>query len=406
MKLIINESDLVNKSVLDFEQRTDSQLNRFLDTTPVFTVWYHINNPESMADVGWKDIEQLLGPNSPVRFNRISNVPIYQMDQVLTNLSQTEYGADIEYEGDGVLIPNTVIPDPNDFFMIQHLHSIYMFRIKEISYDTMRPNGYYKISFFLMYTDEDSLDYLRKQTIEGNICILENIGTERNSVVADIDYEHITKLEKMANEMIDMYMDLFYNTRHNCFLGNIDEYNRFYDQYMHTFIKDNSLVNIKNSVQTIYAAPKVYDKQSKTKYLQTVWYWIEHDHQLKYMNEFRFNVFKAANYKRSSFERYIEEDIAISDMYSTDTTIATVDFFSTEFVEDVKSGHLEEYNDYMKVIGRYIRNELYELNDIPFDLHESLYTLNDPKILYLYTPLILYIIKTQITKSIAIIKAI
>lgn len=404
-KLIFNESAMIEANLKEFESRTHSPLNRFLESTPTFVTYYHINSPESTADVGFKDIQQILGKDSPLRFNRITNFPIYNIEQIIPNLQATEFGLDIDFSSQGIILPNTIIPRMNDCFMIEHLHSIYIFFITEIAYDTLRPDGYYQVTFKLTYTDKESLENLYRQTIENNVCILENIGTEKNSIILDVDYVTIQSLQKMLEVMIDSYISMFYDKRHNCFIGKITNFNRFFDQYMHTFIRHTRVLSNDNSVDTIYTPIKIDDPKHDRKYSKTVWSWIERGYDLSKFESFPFDIHKAVSYVRSSFERYVEMDIMVSDiLFPMNKT--TQFFFTQEYVDSVMNDDLNDLNSFMRTLGKLLRKDIKELNEIPIDLQDWLLEENDARLIYQYTPILIYLIKEMIGKKIALVNAI
>ena len=44
---------------------------------PVLGTWYNFNSTMSKTDNGTEDIDHLLGKESPVRYNKILNMPVY-----------------------------------------------------------------------------------------------------------------------------------------------------------------------------------------------------------------------------------------------------------------------------------------------------------------------------------------
>ena len=73
MGFLINEEKLMEDNIFKFENRLNSQLTRFLDKSPVFVTYYHINVNESTTDEGFRDIESIIGNRSPLRFQKIEN---------------------------------------------------------------------------------------------------------------------------------------------------------------------------------------------------------------------------------------------------------------------------------------------------------------------------------------------
>ena len=43
MSIFINEQKMIDENIFQFEERIKSPSSRFIDSTPVFTTYYHIN---------------------------------------------------------------------------------------------------------------------------------------------------------------------------------------------------------------------------------------------------------------------------------------------------------------------------------------------------------------------------
>ena len=143
-KFVVNETKLINDNVFKYEEKLNSPLNRFLDKSPSFVTYFHINNEETTADQGFLDTEALLGDKSSLRFNQINNMPIYGLEQVQIQLAEEDQGIDGSYEGEAVMIPGTVKPLPNDFFVINHLRQYFLFRLQRINFFQVHCRNYPK----------------------------------------------------------------------------------------------------------------------------------------------------------------------------------------------------------------------------------------------------------------------
>ena len=74
---------VINGNIFKFENRLNSQISRFLDKSPVFVTYFHINVNETTVDGGFKDIEDIVGNRSPLKFQKIENFPIYGLEPVV-----------------------------------------------------------------------------------------------------------------------------------------------------------------------------------------------------------------------------------------------------------------------------------------------------------------------------------
>ena len=72
-----NEQDFINNNIFKFEDRLNSQVTRFTDKSASYVTYFNIIQNESMVDLGFSNIEHLLGPESPLRFSEISKIIYY-----------------------------------------------------------------------------------------------------------------------------------------------------------------------------------------------------------------------------------------------------------------------------------------------------------------------------------------
>ena len=62
-----------------------------------------------------------MGPKSGIRYNRINNVPFYMVEDASPDLlSDGVLGLGYALEGTAIIIPDTVIPVPNDVFIFPY----------------------------------------------------------------------------------------------------------------------------------------------------------------------------------------------------------------------------------------------------------------------------------------------
>lgn len=255
MGYLFDEKQYIEENIFLHESRISSQYSRFLDKSPTFVTYYRVNNIESTTDRGFLNIERLLGSNSPIRFNEVSRLPIYGIDQIVLDLNMEEHGLDTSYEGTAIILPNTVIPRPNDFFIIDHLGSSIVFSVIGIGFDTIRSNNFYRIEYKIKAIDEGvTHDHLKKQTSDKMICYYENIGTEDKVLVRSADADIIAKLNKITTEIANYYKMLFYNNRYNSFLFNTHDGLKYYDRVLTMFINKNRLFSNRKGYDTILLA--------------------------------------------------------------------------------------------------------------------------------------------------------
>lgn len=250
MARFIDEEKIINNNAFVYEEKLNSQYTRFLERPPVFVTYYSINAVESMVDEGFLNVERLLGKNSPVRFNKIEHFPVYGLDQITPNLNEDEEGLTTSYDGDLIILPNTLTPNPNDFFIINHIDQNIIFMVTEVNYDTIKSNGFYKIGFTLDKLDYSDVQKLEQQTVDGFQCIYKNIGTEDKCLIRNDDYDKMKIFEQKFDDIIKKYFMLYYDDRTNTLMFN-DNYCNLYDKYMAHFIMNNKILQNEMDYNTV-----------------------------------------------------------------------------------------------------------------------------------------------------------
>jgi len=251
MGFLVNEKQFINDNIFKYEERMNSQYSQFLDKAPTYVSYYHISNIESITDTGLLNVEQILGPNSPLKYKQINDFPIYGVEQVLLDLNDEEEGLNTSFEGEAIILPNTVKPLPNDFFTISYMDSNYLFMVTQISYDTIKSNNYYKINFTIKSLDGDGVSKLASQTTEKFTCIVENIGTQEKCIIRNDDLSLILKLNTIYKNIVNRYKMLFFNKKYNNFIF-VTEDIKIYDKYLSHFMNTNKILNEKYDYETVF----------------------------------------------------------------------------------------------------------------------------------------------------------
>ena len=218
MAQIFDEEQLVESNILEFDKRLDSPVIRFIDQTPTFVTYYHVNSTESTSDEGFGDIESIIGPKSGLKFQKIDRLPIYGIEQIIAQLEDNDEGITVSYEGDGTIAPGSIKPLPMDHFVIPHLGENYVFRVISFDYDNIRGDNFYKIHFTLFANDKERKNQLEDMVHDKYTCIMSNIGTENKCIIQTDFKERLNQIDTMYSDMVQLYLSIFYSERYNCML--------------------------------------------------------------------------------------------------------------------------------------------------------------------------------------------
>ena len=203
-------AEFINSNVSLLADRQSSMYVAFLESKPTFTTYYHINRIQSETDKGLKIPEKLSGALSPIRYNKLLNFPLYGIEQIQLQLEEDEEGLNSDYSGEAIILPNTIHPSVDDYFIIDYLDKKYMFRITMYNYDTIKSNNFYKIEFTLHTIDVDFFNQIENQVVRTYHTIYENIGTHDNVFLLDEDNSILEGLKDLYDGLAKDYLSNYY----------------------------------------------------------------------------------------------------------------------------------------------------------------------------------------------------
>lgn len=392
-QIIVNEVKGIQENQFLYEERLQSPLKRFLETTPIFVTYYHVVNEASMADTGYQDAFSLIGSKSPIRYQKINNFPLYGVPQLQIQLQTLEQGIDGSFDGEAVILPNTIKPFPNDFFVIPYANNstrnAFLFRVTEIQYDVVRADGYYKINFILEYNDEEKLTEIERQVIQNNEYVLDT------GIIESSTYSKLQEIKAIYDDIKDTYYSIFYNERHNCFLGDLGSNLLLYDPYQTAFINRHALFNDKHNFVVLILTDQFTDPQRKLKYEKSLYRCIERQ-DIDLLNNFNFIFYPGVTQLESTFYRWVDKRVMILDHPINSQIKPVTPIISNEFLASIRLNGITTH-PWQTLIQKYMRKETLTVEDVDPNLNDSLLTLNTNLELFFFTPIILYILKKIIS---------
>lgn len=395
MGIFIDEKRMVEENVFKYENRLKSPVSRFLESAPTFVTYYHILPNDTTVDAGFQDIASIVGFRSPIRFSKIDSFPLYGLEQITLQLQESEQGLDSSYEGEAVIVPGSIKPLQNDLFVIPLLKDPYIFRVTEVMYDNIMSDNYYKIGFKLEWLDTTIIANMENQVKDKYTCILENIGTENKCLIELESKKILEDVENMYNDIASTYKSVFYNERHNCFLGEIGPSMYLYDPLQTQFINEHRLFNKKNDLECLMLTDEFTDPKRRIKYERSVYRFIERK-DINLIKNFSYDIYAGTNNHETSFFRWLDRNVYILDIPG-ELSDEAKPIFSDEFVTAVKINGPTK-SKYGEFIKRYIRGEKIELTDIPLTLNDELLKLDGNLEVFFFTPIIMYIIQNIVNE--------
>ena len=278
------KSQFIQSAIDIYGKNKVGQYSKYLDSQPTFVTYYSVNQAMSRTDIGLGQAYDELGPSSPLRYNKITELPLYKIPtlQPQGNYEDGTYDVDIDLS-DVTVLPNTVIPKPYDFFCIALPNSKkLLFRVNEFRHNTIQSNDFYMLSADLRHSGDNCCNEIEKLVVESYHCVFENIGTQDNCFIKLDDEDEAEELKVTIDLLSTMYHDLFYDRDIGDYLyfkqfpvpyNYFDMRHCYYDIFLAKFINDSMLFftgdNMSTSVVTYDdTEPVAFDFQFK----HTLWY--------------------------------------------------------------------------------------------------------------------------------------
>lgn len=149
MGKIINQNvDYINKMIDKRMDQDYTSYSRFLENAYIPVTYYHQNVVESTTDSGMGNVYgNNTSDSSAKRYNVIKDFPLYNINPANLDMDFEDNRIKAEFKSDGTVLPNTIIPIPEDYFVIKHDNRELVFKVTNFAVDNIKSNNFFKIEF-------------------------------------------------------------------------------------------------------------------------------------------------------------------------------------------------------------------------------------------------------------------
>lgn len=406
MGRLLNEQEIVEKNTKRYMENSTGEYSRFLDgATPSFVTYYRKNVLKSTTDLGLENAEKILGTNSPIKYDKIENFAIFGIDTIQLNLNREDFGAQTSYESEGIVLPNTIKPLPDDYFSINILGDEFLFKITNVYNDKIQGKFFYKVEFSLSKILDDKDDIIENLD-ETFSFILTNVGTDHKAVIPKKDKLSLDYLNQVYNKLYDFYMNHYFNSRFNIFTMNF--YNndtgkeiKIYNQSMYNFIINNKIMKKdRHFMDSVYVNDVLKkDTTFYSMYRHTIYHAMETQDHSNLISDHVNMLDIALGY--TQFRHYPKQFYNMVFMPDNTSHNEILQIFDIDFFNKIRNNSLydeqdlnfeeKDYKFFYNTIIRYINNEL-EMNTEFIDEVNNYDFFPDLKN-YVFIPLIMFILK-------------
>lgn len=219
------------------------------------TQYYNINTGKSTLDEATRGNYSELGPNSPIRYNKIKDCILYGLTKIDIDLDVTEFGLESsEIGGEAYVLPNTFTPFPGDFFTVDHIGKPYLFKVTNVNPNMLDTGSVmYKINYVLAYTDLHDIEY---QVVAEYVMVTNTDGTNVSAMIESTTYDNIMEISAFVQKLKDYYYMLFYSQKVQTFIYLRQGCIHTYDPYLIEFLIRNNIM--KGSTQYVHVDQQMF----------------------------------------------------------------------------------------------------------------------------------------------------
>lgn len=366
-------------------------LYKWSDQNPTPVTYYNIDQAHSTLDEGSQLAYDNVGVESPFVFNKIEHMMLYGLEAPMaTSFTSDEYGMEVNsIEGDATILPNTIMPNVDDEFIITYTKEKLIFRVTNVEPDTLDDgSNIYKIQY---RSSEYSYKQLEAQVHKTFDFLITNVGTQYKTLIESDTKKFVDTIHSTIIQLQTYYKSIFYNSRVQAFTFKFLECN-FYDPYLIEFLKRNNLMNDDdNYIYITHQTP--LDPMFPVNYKKTVWNALETKDIALITSEHIKSGACVIQYPYSIFENRYEDyyEMRYQDLPLDMQGFRPVQIIKEEFVPHVNLHQLFKENYlFYNVIIKYLWGDDININDI--DELDNIDFENSNTIFYA-VPMILYVLK-------------
>ena len=248
-KVLRKDQEVIESNILLNINNLYNENSKRLQGTPIFVTYYNKNVKASDEDRNLENVKELIGYESPNRFDRIENFPLYMVEALSNNFEIDEtYGLNTDSEGEAVILPKMLKPYVDDHFNIIYNNDNLLFEVTKVDIDRINGLKYYKISYKLSHHFKEDIE---EQITEEKVTRYENIGTDDNPIVEKKSSLLIDDIYELIDKLCAMYFRAYMNPKFKVLTYKYNDKN-IYNEFLIRFIIDNKVFDSK--FKTLYGS--------------------------------------------------------------------------------------------------------------------------------------------------------
>lgn len=218
MRILKNQTILQRQSD-NYIRGELSNVSAVVSTPQVMVRYYQIDADASETLTGLKNIEDYIGPHSTVKYHVITNLPMAGIDNLVTQAQfDEELGFEEDFTSSGIIMPNTIVPKPNEFFQVIGSEVTALYAVTTKNPVTVRSNPFTEIQFRLYTRDPELIKQLEKQVEDEYMVTVTAIGLDKSLVIKKSSMFDIQHHVEQYLDLVELYRTYFYDENKSAFV--------------------------------------------------------------------------------------------------------------------------------------------------------------------------------------------
>ncbi len=238
------EKDILSRNVKNYVTATTKDYSAYFEGSPTILTYYQIAPEFSTVDNGLETTTSLIGSSSPIKYKKIFDVVSYSVDGMDITTEISERGLTASSSGEMVFRPDSVVPQPGDFFVFDYdgLRQ-HMFRITDVQVDRGSMEQYYKASYSIYPEDPSAII---NNVIDDYELIYDNIGGKDRSVIQKETVDLANRAKLLVDSLISNYERYYYDEVMDSFVAPFSKMHsgiKVWSPYLQRFLYNNKVID-------------------------------------------------------------------------------------------------------------------------------------------------------------------
>lgn len=223
---IIKNQDILQRQTENYIKGELSNVASVVQTSQFLCTYYSIDADASTTLPGMKNVEDFIHPDSSIVYNRVENLPISGVDNLISQAQfDEELGYDETFQSSAIIFPNTIVPKPNDCFTIPNSKIPALYIVTDLTPVTVRSNPFTEITFRLFSRDPEVMKQLERQVKDHYLTTVTAIGQDKTLVIKKENYFKVQHHVEQYLDILGLYETLFWDRTRSAFI-----YDGIYDE--------------------------------------------------------------------------------------------------------------------------------------------------------------------------------